>query len=454
MASGYGDFGSATTPGSNAAVLGALGTLIAYLGTEISVNDLFNRLLWPQKYYNNPSTQKIWKAALLMPMGGPLHKAALTTLDAIYKHGCSKAIGMAICSAQLFADTGRSYRLLEKDATSTTEHARNGMWLRVIEELPKLLTDNPSSKARPEEAVPLTKRIRQYIAVSHLFLERANKVAWPVVPEDTRPVDIKILGWLIVTDASGIADPFAVALVWRSAFMLLWLIPVCLKLLSACFPVPRESLATTASPSPTLDRARFAKFEIITNGNGFQIIEGEESLVLQFFRHYGHPIRAHGRELLQIYIVIALGLLLPLGPLCSLLWMPVGMQVLWLSYQLYTIVVLHIYHFTGGHHWVSTEENICQALRAAEAKHEEACVVFGTNKKTAIQATRVRTSHDSFAAGQAHVTRLLTDFKCEKSGGHETSLSLSTASSVSSSPDMVLMTKTSSGQRTATDAVS
>ena len=63
---------------SNAAnVLGALGTLIGYLGSEVATGVLFERLLWPQRFYNGISTSNAWKLALFMPMGGPMHKAAL-----------------------------------------------------------------------------------------------------------------------------------------------------------------------------------------------------------------------------------------------------------------------------------------------------------------------------------------------------------------------------------------
>ena len=67
-------------------------------------------------------------------------------------------------------------------------------------------------------------------------------------------------------------------------------------------------------------------FEVNTHGHGFLVVEGKESVVLQFFRHYGHPIRNRARELIQISIVVAFGLVFPIGLMCSLIWMPVVLQ--------------------------------------------------------------------------------------------------------------------------------
>src|SRR5258708_39160987 len=75
---------------NSANVLSALGSLIGYLGTEVAPGDLFERQLWPQRFYNGFTIYNAWKLALLMPMGGPLHKAALQTLDKFFKNGLFK----------------------------------------------------------------------------------------------------------------------------------------------------------------------------------------------------------------------------------------------------------------------------------------------------------------------------------------------------------------------------
>lgn len=442
MGGGSGDYSSDTTNNSNAAVLGALGTLIGYVGTEISVNDLFERLLWPQRHYNSPPLPAMWRMAFLMPMGAPLHKAALRALDELYEKGLFKGHRRGhMLGTAFFRDTGRSYSAHEGRTEPTTEHVRNGMWVRAMDEMPGLLKDSVSAKPQHDDAaVPLTRSVRQQISVSHLLLSRSNATPSKVViKENTDAVDMSTILCLIVTEITGIAVAFVVAVVWRSGFMILWLLPLLLKLLSACFPIPREGLAAGSKVNSAQAQDRIVKYEIIPNGNGFQVIEGDESLVVQFFRHYGHPIRSRGREILQMTIVTGFGLLFPVGLLCSLLWMPTGMQTVWLSYQLYTTLALHIYHFAGGHHWATTEEQISRAFRVAEAKHKEAQIIFGTDTETRVHATLVRTSHDSFADGKAHVSRLLSESCCEKRDSLEPSPSLSRASSGSVSADTALL---------------
>ena len=457
MAGGNGNDGSYTTNGSNSAILGALGTLIGYVGTEISVNDLFERLLWPQRHYNSPPLHAMWRMAFLMPMGAPLHKAALRALDELYEKGLFKGSRRGhMLGTAFFRDTGRSYSAHEGKIAPATEHVRNGMWVRAIDEMPGLLKDTVSAKPQHEDAVPLTRSVRQQISVSHLSLSRFNaSPSKPVIKENTHAVDASTILCLIITEITGIAIAFVVAVVWRSGFMILWLLPLLLKLLSACFPIPRDGLAVGFKPTSAQAQDRIVKYEIIPNGNGFQVIEGEESLVVQFFRHYGHPIRSRGREVLQMTIVTCFGLLFPVGLICSLLWMPAGMQTVWLSYQLYTTIALHIYHFAGGHHWATTEEKISRAFRDAEAKHEDAQIIFGSDPEKRIHVKLVRTSHDSFADGRVHVSRLLSESCYEKQNSPESTPSFSRASSGSVPPDTALLPqKTSETVVTTLDQIS
>jgi hypothetical protein len=64
-----------------ASVLNALGTLIGYLGAEVAIPEIFERLLWPERCYNGSNLSKASQMAFFMPMGGPLHKAALSSLN-------------------------------------------------------------------------------------------------------------------------------------------------------------------------------------------------------------------------------------------------------------------------------------------------------------------------------------------------------------------------------------
>ena len=176
-----------------------------------------------------------------------------------------------------------------------------------------LIKDLVFAKPQHEDPIPLARSGCQQIAVSRLHLRRLNaSCSGPVIPEDTHNVGIETIEWLIVTKVTEIAVAFTVALIWRSAFMILWLLPLLLKILSACFSIPREGLVTTSRSSSAKGSDPIVKTKIIPNGNGFQVIEGEESLIVQFFRHFGHPIRSRRREILQITVVTAFGPPVPL----------------------------------------------------------------------------------------------------------------------------------------------
>lgn len=66
---------------------GALGTLLGYLGAEVAEESTFERLLWPQRYYNDLSPRIFFQLVFLMPSGGPLHRAALQTLSKFQENG-------------------------------------------------------------------------------------------------------------------------------------------------------------------------------------------------------------------------------------------------------------------------------------------------------------------------------------------------------------------------------
>jgi hypothetical protein len=68
-------------------ITGALGTILGYLGAEVAEESTFERLLWPQRYYNDISPVILLRLTLFMPSGGPLHRAALETLSRFQKNG-------------------------------------------------------------------------------------------------------------------------------------------------------------------------------------------------------------------------------------------------------------------------------------------------------------------------------------------------------------------------------
>jgi hypothetical protein len=69
------------------ALAGALGSVVGYLGAEVAEEEIFKKLLWPQRFYNEHTVGSLIQQFLLMGMGGPLHRAALATLNDLRDHG-------------------------------------------------------------------------------------------------------------------------------------------------------------------------------------------------------------------------------------------------------------------------------------------------------------------------------------------------------------------------------
>lgn len=53
------------------AVVSALGAVVGYLGPEVAEESLFERILWPQRFFNYVDLPTLLKTSILMPMGGP-----------------------------------------------------------------------------------------------------------------------------------------------------------------------------------------------------------------------------------------------------------------------------------------------------------------------------------------------------------------------------------------------
>lgn len=142
--------------------LNALGTLIGYIGTEVATDDFFDRLLWPRRAYNNFTWKHIPQMALLMPMGGPLHKAALTTLDDFYKHNLYERYQNGhMLGTSFFRDLKLRYRVFNQGSGFEDEHVRNGLLVRAMMKMrPPLLRDKRHEKQGGDVPKP-TQKVRQ-----------------------------------------------------------------------------------------------------------------------------------------------------------------------------------------------------------------------------------------------------------------------------------------------------
>ena len=163
-----------------------------------------------------------------------------------------------------------------------------------------------------------------------------------------------------------------VALYWKSFFSIWFAIPTVLKGLALYWRVTRDHFIDSSGSdagcygngpgAPISSESETQTFQVDDINKGVLVIEGRESLVRQFFRHYGHP-RRHGSGIgpgCRVREVVTIGLLafsavnFPMG-LVAFVFAPQGVQWAWLGYQLYATFIMYIYRFCGGKFIGSTE---------------------------------------------------------------------------------------------------
>lgn len=97
---------------NDANISGALGAVLGYIGAEAATPSIFERLLWPQRAYANFKLSLLPGAAFATSMDGPLHKAALKTLDTIFDHGLMKGAHQGhMLGSAFFPDQGWQYTM-------------------------------------------------------------------------------------------------------------------------------------------------------------------------------------------------------------------------------------------------------------------------------------------------------------------------------------------------------
>lgn len=388
------------------AIIAALGSWIGFIAAELPVDDLFERHLWPQRFFNHLSWGDGVKIGLLLPMGGPLYQAAFTTLDCLHEHALFSGTSCGhMLGTHFFADTHIIATLYDESGRlKKTQPARNCLWIRALRHFP--VQKACSSVLQKSDREPQVVRARSSVSFLELAYIQHEPPVDSVLDHDTEEVTLKCMLSIVLAESTGIIAAIVVMVIWKSAFAILWLLPLLLRLLSTAFVVSREglpinscSIENSAAPS----RPEILKVEIHTPADGSLVIQGPSDVVLPFTRHYGHPIRNHMRESMQIGVIIGFGLLFPVGLLCSLLWMQEGLQYMWLSYQIYTTTVLYIYRYASGRHWATTESRIAKFLSDC---HERPRELFLKDQNGVVKARMSRTMVDSQAECRK-VVRLL-----------------------------------------------
>lgn len=187
-------------------VISALGTLIGYIGSEAATEDVFQRLLWPQRFFNAFSWQDLLQIGFLYPMGGPLHKAALTTLDKFHQSGLfrGKDLGNMLGTA-FFHDTGLKYKAHDPQSNLVEkEFVRNGLWVQGIARIPVAAEGQRESSLESGMEPRRLIRSRSVVNVLELSYVERNVEPSKTVKNDTGHVSYRALLAIVWSEITGL----------------------------------------------------------------------------------------------------------------------------------------------------------------------------------------------------------------------------------------------------------
>lgn len=401
----------------NGAILAALGSMIGYIGSEVSGPLSFERLLWPSRFYNDLTPWIAFKLALFMPLGGPIHRAALSTLDQFQQNHLydGPLMGDMLGSA-FFPDTTQVYYPQSGPTMGTKYKARNFLWMF-------------SLNGAADRNTPIRNRLKPghsrktTCLLYHLKLDKSpdlvsSQLNNMVVVQEDRNI-IRIVVGIFIGESIAILTAMIVGIVSKNYWLPnLLCVPVALKLLAFVFQVRRQNISTRMSDDLVRkfgdpDSAMLFKFE--SRNASLILIESPPRQFLPFVLHYGHPIRDinpqttsilsqmcsdRAREAVSILIVYAFVLVFPAG-LLSLIWLPDTIQYTWLGYQIYLIIIMHISRLARFGGAGRTEERISRHLRSGKT------VLLRSQNGATVQAQLTLTAYSSVRDGTAALDRVV-----------------------------------------------
>lgn len=438
-------------------ITAALGSVIGYLGGEVSQRWSFERLLWPQRYYHHIDVLDCVKMSLLLPMGGPVHRAALETLDGFLRQGLYKGRIRGDMLGTAFFSEQESIAYYDRTASNEEKRrerkkVRNGFWPQVLkhtankhrketqlDQLDHLKQDRTPIRRTTYTVYTLDMRcLGQSANISQR--ERTQKIS-----EDKATFQTFI--GIVLSETSTIAVAVTTG-VWLHDY---WLtgylcVPLALRFLALIFSVRREALEVpvhqkgSETKHPSLARNGPGNSDLQSNpderadpqkpmiphrkseqwsepksileldipNNGFALITSVyplDNTVLQFFRHYGHPIRHSAfdrmREIISMAIVWAFVLYFPAGLIASV-WMATNAQFLWLAYETYTVAAMHLVRLAGWSDCGRIETKVAQEL-------ERGNTVLLESGGVLLSAHLKREEVESHALGQCMVKDILEE---------------------------------------------
>ncbi|KAM0231488.1 hypothetical protein ACHAP5_011046 [Fusarium lateritium] len=396
----------------------ALGALLGYIGAEAATTAPFEHLLWPQRHLAHLSWRSAVMAALLMPMGGPLHKAALETFDTLHRHGLFRgAYKGHMLGTAFFKDIGLLYTMHDMGVKGQPKAVRNCIWARAMSllEHPQLGDESmvtPVEKKEQRKTSPQSS-VRAWISCYHLRFSQATEEdiesSLLFVGERVNTPGPHVYLSVLAAEFSAIIIAVILIIIWQTPWVTLWLAPLALRLISTFFAIHREPLETPQLP-PQNSACEFEIHCPESNGD-FIVLSGPPSLIQQFMRHYGHPCRSRIKEILQLTVICALGCVFPAGLVASALFMPLHLQYVWFGYQIFLVAGLHIARYCQLSRRLSIDAAIAEAFKQGDrfSLYGESSLLFG-QKRSGSGTLRVDLkvkSYSKYAEGKKAVQDLL-----------------------------------------------
>lgn len=414
-------------------IAAALGSVIGYLGAEVATENIFERLLWPERYYHDCTLLSTLKLSFLMAMGGPLHRAALGTLQIFQQNGLYRGPLRGKMLGTAFYHCGTEFYIPRSNVSDQGQkkEVRNCLWIEVLRHVKGTAKGESFVSTAQNDKKPLHEIQMVFQLRLRALTSRDDPARFRCIEEDK--ITWRVLLGIICSELSGIAVAICTAIFfhyyWLTAYFCL---PLVFKLLALLFRVRRQPLDNEDVTSYTEDASGtqiLNKFEFVNVDSRFIVIESPEVVFRQFVRHYGHPLR-DGRRILDneqarlsearrgkskaeeeseptntnfdpwtfrldqmrpfinIVIIYAFVLYFPAG-LLLLIWERNTVQFIWLGYQVYLIFAMHVARLVGWDSCARMEERVARYLgegREVCLRSRNGQAVIATLRVTEVQS--------------------------------------------------------------------
>ena len=159
----------------------ALGALVGYLGAEVAESHIFERTLWPERFYNFVGFATATQLAFLMPMGGPLHRAALQTLDKFRDKGLYKGPQQGDMLGTAFFPNRSDVPYYPRSEAAGAhgqipKEIRNGFWINVLEAVGTKIRQ-PLKRASNDGALGENRDFTQARSIKPIFVLRLESIS-------------------------------------------------------------------------------------------------------------------------------------------------------------------------------------------------------------------------------------------------------------------------------------